>query len=708
MPASAPIALTTSIEAIPGVGATQAAALRRLGVPSAAHLIRHLPARHEFEAAESPIADLVLGQTGSARGEVTDTRVVSRGRKGRFEAVLMDESGRLDLVWFHQTYLYKRIQPGVQLLVKGKPRRYGPAVQMVNPSWKTIGDEGHAEGDVDRLRPIYPASEELPSAAIESIVQSVLDDVLSQIEDHLPEAFRRKRDLPELADAYRMMHRPQDEDEIASARRRLAFDELLLFQLGVHMKRAHKQRTLHAPALRWSEAIDEHIRARIPFGLTEGQNAAVRDIVADLGRTSPANRLIQGDVGSGKTVVALYAMLMAAASRRQAALMAPTELLAEQHFASISAMLEGSDVRLALLTGSLPEAERRETSRAVEAGEVDLVVGTHALLTESVRFASLGVAVIDEQHRFGVHQRARLREKADDDASCPHTLVMTATPIPRTLSLTIFGDLDVTTISDLPPGRRRVSTRRVGPERADEVYAHLRERLEDGEQAYIVVPAIESESGVRDVRSTLKRLEEGALAGLRLAAIHGRLKRATREQIMGRFRAGLIDALVATTVIEVGVDVPAASAIVIEEADRFGLAQLHQLRGRVGRGGAAADSARRPSRHRRPLCALIADPQTPDAKARLDALVSTASGFDLAEKDLEIRGPGEVIGSRQSGAAPFRVADLRRDVKLLLMARRDAAAWIEASPALDKPEEKLLRSRLFKTHRESLGLADVG
>jgi ATP-dependent DNA helicase RecG len=536
---------------------------------------------------------------------------------------------------------------------------------------------------------------------------------LPLIEDHLPEEFRKSHELPELREAYRMQHMPADEHEVKISRRRLAYDELLLLQLGVFMKRAHLRETLKAPALKKSVGIDKHIRERFPFELTEGQNAVIKEIASDLSKPAPANRLIQGDVGSGKTVVALYAMLMAVASGAQASLMAPTELLAEQHFSSMSRMLSGSRVRIELLTGTTPAATRDSLLARLAEGDIDILVGTHALLTESVKFKSLAVAIVDEQHRFGVVQRAGLREKSTDASTTPHVLVMTATPIPRTLAITLFGDLDVSSIEGLPPGRKPIVTRVVPTSRRAEVYADVRERLARGEQAYFVAPAIDSgvqeeliadpatpddapsAVPVRDIRTVAKELE-AALPGARIATLHGQMARPTREAVMERFRAKASDVLVATTVIEVGVDVPNACVMVIEQADRFGLAQLHQLRGRVGRG--SADSA----------CWLIADPVTEQGKQRLAVIESTSSGFDLAEKDLEIRGPGEVFGSRQSGIAPFKIADLSRDRQLLAMARRDAAAWIKTSPRLEKPEEALLRRRVLRAHGQNLGLGDVG
>lgn len=699
------ITLTTSVERLAGIGHARAKALRAMGLTNVGRLIAHLPIRHEKHEAEASIKDLPLGRIASARGDITATRVVRMGRRPRLEAVLIDPTGRLDIVWFNGVFLADKIRPGMRLIVQGEAKQRGPIIQMVNPSFQILEPTGDEPGLRERrIRPVYPASEAISSRDIERIIGGVLASALPKIEDHLGEGYRKARALPSLAEAYRMMHDPRGEGEFEVARRRLAYDELLLLQLAVHLERVRLRERCEAPALKFNEAVDSHIRARFPFSLTPGQELVVREIARDLSRPVPANRLIQGDVGSGKTVVALYAMLMAVASRHQAALMAPTEILAEQHHATVLKMLEGSRVRVELLTGSTPRAERTSVLTRLAEGEVDIVVGTHALLTEDVRFASLAVAVIDEQHRFGVHQRARLRSKGGqgDEAAqmTPHVLVMTATPIPRTLALTIFGDVDISVIQGLPPGRVPIATRVVEAEKREEVYSFVRQRIERGEQAYIVVPAIDSVGATREglvaVRPTLRMLEEGALRGRKVAALHGQLKRATRDHVMERFRAGAIEALVATTVIEVGVDVPNASVMVIESAERFGLAQLHQLRGRIGRGT------------RRGVCVLIAENATPDAMERLKAVAATTDGFVIAEKDFSLRGFGAVAGAAQSGMTGLSVADLSRDVELLKLARKDAAAWVAASPELDRPEDALIRRRLWKAHGEAIALAKVG
>ncbi|MEM1166479.1 MAG: ATP-dependent DNA helicase RecG [Planctomycetota bacterium] len=685
------------MEAAPGVGPATGRAFRELGIVSIAHLIDHLPFRHEREEAESAIESLEPGVVGSARGEVTATRPVL-GRRSRFQAVLMDHSGRLDLIWFNQPWLREQIHPGDHLWVQGKPRRRGGGLELSNPAWRRvpIDDASEEEAAGARLRPVYPGSEGLVSRRIEKAVRGVLKDALMHLHDHLPEAYRRERELVELRQAYRMLHTPDDEAEVTAARRRLAYDELLLLQLGVFMRRAERSVRFRAPSLRWDEQVDQRIRARVPFELTEAQDAVARELAAELASERPANRLVQGDVGSGKTAVAVYAMLMAVASGHQAALMAPTEILAEQHHAGVSRMLAGSDVVVERVTGSLTPAERIAAEERIAAGEAHIVVGTQALTSERVRFRSLAVAVIDEQHRFGVHQRAKLRSRAGDDAVTPHTIVMTATPIPRTLALTAFGDLDVSVIRGLPPGRVPTPAEWVSAAESRAAYDAVRAAAERGERAFVVVPAVQSEGGLRDVAGTADRLRSGPLLGVAVGELHGQMKGPEREAALEAFRCGEAPVLVATTIIEVGVDVPEATVMVVEQAERFGLAQLHQLRGRVGRGGRAG------------RCYLVSDPPTEEARARIEALCATTDGFALAEKDLELRGAGEFSGSRQAGQFTFRRAELPRHAALLTMARRDARGWIERSPRLEWAGEELVRRRVLKAHGEALGLIDVG
>lgn len=697
------VTLTTSIYNIPDVREIQAQKLEILGVRNVGQLLAHLPHRHEWIRAQAGIADLQAGVISSAVGEITATKVSGFGRKARFQAVLHDGDGRLDLVFFNQAFLQKKLRVGMRLRVQGKATKFGPGLQMANPQFTILEDDTSPGGvEDDAYRPVYPATEGLSSERIWEIVKSVLEPAIALLEDHLSDEYRQERALPCLSETYRMMHVPEHEDEVKAARRRLAYDELLMLQLGVHMKRAHLRRTLTAPSLERTSEIDERIRGRMPFALTAAQQRVVDEISRDVALTTPTNRLVQGDVGSGKTAVALDAMLLAIAHGHQAALMAPTELLAEQHYLSITEMLKGSSVRVELLTGSMPGTDRESALGRIASGEVDLVIGTHALISDRVDFESLALVVIDEQHRFGVEQRAKLRVKGgkEHESETPHVIVMTATPIPRTIGLTIFGDLDISTIDELPPGRKPVITKKVGQDQRRTVYSWVNDKIKQGDQAFIVVPAIEpgtkGETRVTDLRTLQKELEGGELHDVKIAALHGRLKRDTREHIMHRYRTGKIDALIATTVIEVGVDVPNATMMIIEDADRFGLAQLHQLRGRVGRG-------EKPG-----VCVLIGNPKTEDGVARLNAMVETSSGFVLAERDLEIRGAGDVFGTRQSGAPPFRVADPMRDLELLQMARRDAADWIARSPELLDPEDAIVRRRMLKAHGQWLGLGDVG
>ncbi len=692
--------LTSPLIDVPGIGDRMARDLSTLGLRAVGQLVAHLPHRHEREEPEAPIAELEPETTASARGEITACRVAGFGKRSRFEAVLHDGTARLDLVWFNAPYLRGKLHPGEHIRVQGKVKRFKSGIQIANPRFEIIdADEEASSSGETRLRPVYPASERVSSRAIELAVQRVLPIALPLIDDHLPEALRKARNLPSLREAYRTQHQPQDEDEIAASRRRLAYDELLLMQLAVAMKRHQLRDTQRAPALRSSEVVHKRIRDRLPFELTKAQSRVVGELTDDLTRDVPTNRMIQGDVGSGKTMVALYAMLLAVESGHQAAMMAPTEILAEQHFESITRTLGGDGPKVELLTGAASDADRASILRRLAAGEIDMLVGTHALLTESVVFKSLAVAIIDEQHRFGVHQRSQLRSKGEGEQGLtPHVIVMTATPIPRTLSLTLFGDLDISTIDQLPPGRQPIETTTATPDDRAEVYARVRSAIESGDQAYVVVPAIDAndEIGLVGVREVQRELESKLLEGVRIAAVHGRLKRQTREHIMERFRRGHIDVLVATTVIEVGVDVPNATVMVVEQADRFGLAQLHQLRGRVGRGS-------KPS-----WCCLVSDPKTEGGAERLRVLTESRDGFRISERDFEIRGPGEIFGARQSGLPPFRVADLRRDTELLSIARRDAQEWVERSPTLSDPNEQILRRRVLKTHGAWIGLGDVG
>jgi ATP-dependent DNA helicase RecG len=701
------LTLTTSIADLPGSEPNTVAAMNRLGLRCVADLLLHMPNRYRRSRPWQPIA----GVAAAAEHETSDEMEVHGeivsvergfGRAAKVEAVIEDDSGEIDLVFFNQPWIQRKLHPGMKVRATGRPRVYKSRVQIANPQWRRIDDDATLIAPVvdtseSELTPVYPASEELPSERIAAVIDATLDRATSLLDDHLPDDYRTSHGLPTLSTAYLHLHRPQLEEQIDSARRRLILDELLMLQLGVMMKRFHRRTHLHAEPLPMTADVSQRIAARIPFTPTAAQQRVMGEIVDDLIQSIPMNRLLQGDVGSGKTIVALAAMLQAVAHGRQAALIVPTELLAEQHERTLRQFLQNAPLRMGLLTGSLGAAGRRNLVKAIADGDIDIVIGTHAVLTEDVVFRDLAVAVTDEQHRFGVRQRASLRDKAADPSRSPHQLVMTATPIPRTLSLTIFGDLDVSIIDEMPPGRVPVHTVAIDRAGASGVYEDIAARVRDGARAFVVVPVIdESEAGLTDLHSHRAMLAEGPLHACRVEAMHGRLDQHARDDVMERFRRGDIDVLVSTTVIEVGVDVPEATVMVIEDADRFGLAQLHQLRGRVGRGERAG------------RCVLIAEPATDEGRQRIAAMVETTDGFLIAERDLAIRGPGELFGARQSGMPPFRIAALPRDMELLALARRDAEAWIEQDPLLTAPENALLRTRLLKAHGQWLGLGDVG
>ena len=696
--------LRLSVQTLSGMTPDRLEGLQRLEIQTVADLIKHLPLRFEEHHGGVTIeeATAILGEDDrnadlvTIEGEVASIRPIRgwKQSKARVEISLEDETASLKINWFNQPWIAKKLHPEMHIRVHGSLSKYKGEVQMTNPRWEEIEPDENSVTIDGGLRPVYPANEYISSSTIATLIGEVIGVALPQIEDHFSVDECKRLEMPELREAYRMVHNPQSESESKEGRRRIAYDELFLLQLGVMLKRHHRQTTLHAPALRWDDKVRSRIEARVPFTLTDSQQQVIEEIAKDVTQTVPMNRLLQGDVGSGKTVVALHAMLMAVVGDAQAALMAPTELLAEQHYNTITEMLRGSSVSVALLTSSLGTKDRKKLIADVSSGKIDIIIGTHALLTSDVVFSNIAVSIVDEQHRFGVHQRATLRNKRVDDETVPHTLVMTATPIPRTLSLTIFGDLDVSTIVGLPPGRSPITTRLVLPEDATKVYSFFRERIDNGEQGYVVVPLVEdTDSGLKAVMSHAKSLENEYFHGKRVAFVHGRMKSEDREKTMNAFREGNVDVLVATTVIEVGIDIANATIIVIEHADRFGLAQLHQLRGRVGRGSLPG------------VCALIASPTTSDAMERLKVIVETTDGFRIAEKDLEIRGPGELFGAKQSGIPPFKAARLPRDLKLLSLARRNAVDFVQLDPTLANAE--LLRKRLLRKYGESLGLGDV-
>ncbi|MBS3733511.1 MAG: ATP-dependent DNA helicase RecG [Phycisphaerae bacterium] len=682
--------LDTPAQYVKGVGPARAEQLARLGIRTVEDLLLYFPRRFDLRRQTQPI-DTLRGDEPSATvaGEVTEVSEQRYGKRPWFGCMISDETGWLLVKWFHGGYLRGKIREGMHIAVSGKVGTYREHLQMVNPNWQPVWDPDSANLDADELLPVYPAGADLTSGRIAQVIRRVLPDAERLIPEILPGDILQRRDLPGRPRAVAAMHRPEDTEQWDAARRRMAYEECFLMQLGIAMNRIRRvSRPAHA--LTRTDEIDRRIRARFGFELTGAQNRAVEDIAADVARERPMNRLLQGDVGAGKTVVALYAALLAVANRAQAAIMAPTEILAAQHYRNIQAYLQGSRVRTALLVGGQNPKQRTRLLDGLATGSIDIVVGTHALITEQVRFARLALVVVDEQHKFGVRQRTGIRSKG----YAPHYLVMTATPIPRTLAITVFGDLDVSVIDELPPGRGETTTRCVSSDRMDEVLGFVRERLADGQQAYVICPLVQPspQLQLKAVEEIGAELSDGALKDFTVAVVHGQMPPDRKEQVIAEFRAGRIDALVASVVVEVGMDIPAANVMVVLHAERFGLAQLHQLRGRIGRSEQDA------------TCILVAEPGNPIAQRRLEVLTETHDGFTIAEEDLRIRGPGELFGTRQHGLPELKVADLIEDLDLLRDARRDAFALVRDDPSLSGPHHQTLREEMEKLYADRLDL----
>jgi ATP-dependent DNA helicase RecG len=647
-----PDRLDAPLDTLPGVGATIRRRLAGLGLRTVGDLLFYAPFRHVGSASVSSL----FGETDEVVIEVEVLRVSKRpvrGRRTLVEATVADETGSIRAVWFNQPWVADQLETGQRVRLIGTVRQGSFSVRTHER------EDRNGQGP---LTAVYHASEGITPKKLRELVGVALERV-RDFPDPLPADLKTRRGLPLKADALHALHRPPSLDEARQARERLAFEELLVLQLGLARRRAGLEEDV-APVLAPPGELAARYRAILPFALTPDQEHALAEIDADLARSVPMERLLQGDVGSGKTVVALYALLRAVESGRLGALMAPTETLSEQHFLTLESYCAQLGVSVGLLTSSVG---KRDRARAAGAG---ILVGTHALIQEGVDLADLAVAVVDEQHRFGVEQRRALVA-----ARRPHVLHMTATPIPRTLALTVYGDLNVTEISRPPADRKPIVTAWVGAERSSDAYTRLRRHLDDGRQAYVVCPLIEeSETSVaRAAEAEAERLRRGELRGYRVGLLHGRLRPAERRELMASFKARELDVLVATTVIEVGVDVPNATIMIVQEADRFGLAQLHQLRGRVGRGAEQS------------YCLLVSRPKeelTEVAQERLQALVDTTDGFALAEKDLDLRGAGQLLGTRQSGLTDLRFARLVADRALLEQAREDAAALVDATGPL--------------------------
>ena len=677
--------LDLKVEALPGVGDESVKLLERLGVRTIGDLLWHLPTRYDDFSQLQPLRQLRVGKdqtTEAIVGRITERRTA----KGQMltEVELIDPADhaptRVRATWFGRQFIKQRFREGQLIRLSGKATFYGQALQLASPNVEAADAERVHTG---RMVPVYKLTEGLKEGHLRRWLHTAVEGgpkrspVVTEVPDGLPAAIREHRELLPLPEALKEVHFPSTEARLIEGRRRLAFDELLTLQLGLAQRRARWQKNAKAPKLAAPDAEVRHWMAGLPFTLTAGQLKAFDEIRADIGRTVPMSRLLEGDVGSGKTVVAALATRIAVASGTQAALMAPTELLAEQHFRTLSMLFANGGPSVRLLTSSVSLPDRREILAALADGSLDVAVGTHALVVEAVTFKKLGLAVVDEQHRFGVRQRTTLREKGID----PHLLLTTATPIPRTLTQTIYRDLDLSILDELPAGRQEIRTEVRPPEALAKVWPWLRDRVANGEQAFIVTPRIDPSDGADDAPSaidTYQELSEGALKGLRIALLHGRMPAKERDSVMRRFAARELDVLVATTVVEVGIDVPNATVMVVLGAERFGLAQLHQLRGRVGRG-------------EKKSFAVLVSGDAGDS-LRLQAMVERKGdkpldGFALAQRDLEIRGAGEFLGDEQSGVDELRIVDLKDvDPRLARETAEDADAVLAADPTLELPE----------------------
>jgi ATP-dependent DNA helicase RecG len=680
------------VTSLKGVGPTRAKHLRALGLNTLRDLLEYFPRDYRHEFPEGAISTLVPDEIQTVRGTVVAVDYIPYPRP-RFEATLDDGTAKLALTFFNGAYLRRVIHPDMLIRVRGKVTRFRNMPQMVNPKWEKITDETERVAE-PVFRPVYPASMSISSEQIAQLIAENLDDALPLVEEWFEPALLEKRELLPRAQAYRLIHAPATPDDAVRARRRLVYDELMLLQLALALSKRLRNGRISAPVMRIDKLLDQRIRARFPFEMTGAQQRSVHEILHDLRSGNPMNRLLQGDVGSGKTVVALYAMLVAVANKMQAAILAPTEVLAEQHFLTLSNLLRESAVRIELFTSRTKRQSRGKALKELADGAVHLAVGTQALIQEDITFANLGLVVVDEQHKLGVKQRAMLK----DMGHLPHYLVMTATPIPRTLALSYFADFDLSVIDELPPGRKPIKTKWLRSKEAPQAYDFIWKEVGKGRQAYVVLPQID-DTGMEDSKSVKKefdRLSAGPFKGLRMEMLHGQMKADEKQAVMKAFRTHHLDILVATTVIEVGIDVPNATVMLIDNADRFGLSQLHQLRGRVGRGAEISH------------CLLIADPPTDAAEERLRAMTRTTDGFELAEMDLRLRGPGEFFGTRQHGLPPLKLADITREIELLQLARDDAMAMLEADPSLKDPAHRALRDELVARFGENLPLAQVG
>ena len=695
--------LKTPAQFIKGVGPNRAEMLEKLGLRTARDILFFFPRDYKQTATVTNINQLEEGQHVSVVGTVEEVDLRNTGTGRSMLGVLVKQGTMfVRAVWFNQPFLRDKFQVGERVVLTGRPKLRSFRWEMTHPDFEVIETEEIAESS--SLLPVYRLTEGISQNQMRRVVSGVVEQYAQLVDEVFPNEYLTNHPIWPIHKALEKIHAPDDEQSLQAARHRFVYQEFLVLQLALAMRRQSLLESGASAELPLNSKIAARIDRLLPFELTAGQQQAIKEIADDMARPLPMNRLLQGDVGSGKTVVAAYAMLVAVAHGYQATLMAPTEILANQHFETLQKMLSESRVRMALLTGSLKSSQRKTVLKSIESAEVDIVIGTQAILHSAASFSKLGLAIVDEQHKFGVKQRAALREGNLD----PHYLVMTATPIPRTVSMTLFGDLDVSEIRDRPKGRQPVKTYLATEQQREKWWEFVGKKIREGRQAYVVTPLVDSaesetnnsesmvDQELASVEASFERLANGELEEFRLDLVHGRMNPADKELSMQRFRSGETQVLVATSVVEVGVDVPNASIMTIENAERFGLAQLHQLRGRVGRGSHPG------------FVTVFQGGAAEETTDRLLAFVDTTDGFDLAEVDFQLRGPGDLLGTRQHGLPPMRMANLQSDTEVLEQARRDARRLLHQIPRLDEERYSLLKKQVMVRYGRVMDLGDVG
>lgn len=680
-PLEPPAVLNAPLTTIPGIGPKSAKTLKKLDLSTLGDLLWHLPRRYDDYSQLKTISQLFYGDEVTVIGTVEEVnmRTVRSGKMKLIEAVISDGTGSLRVTWFNQPWIADRLKPDRPIVMSGKIDQYLGHLTMNSPEWELLERK---QLHTNRIVPVYPLTAGVSSKWLRRVIHSVVNRLAQRVPDPLPDSVRLSAGLISLNQALQQIHFPDDWKHLRQAQDRIAFDEMFMLQLGV-LRQKQSWEKLDSPPMKVETEWVDRFQASLPYELTQSQKRALKEIRSDLEAPHPMNRLLQGDVGSGKTIIAAAAVGITAECNAQSAIMAPTSILAEQHYRTLLEILptatEISEERIALLLGATSEADKQEVRQRLESGDIQVIIGTHALLEGPVKYSNLGLAVIDEQHRFGVEQRAILREKGDN----PNLLVMTATPIPRSLALTIYGDLDLSVIDEMPKGREPVITQVFRPQERTRAYNFISKQIAQGHQVFIIYPLVEDTDKIQTKAAVEEheRLSKEVFPQFHLGLLHGRMKPDEKDQIMSQFREGEIDILVSTSVVEVGIDIPNATVMLVEGANRFGLSQLHQFRGRVGRGEHPA------------YCLLIPDSDIEIDNERLAAMESTTDGFKLAEYDLDQRGPGEFLGTRQSGFTNLRTAQIT-DIRLIEKARREAAAIFSVDPTLSQPEHSLIAEEM--------------